>query len=181
MNWRLRFTSRLATAVTTQLPELKIAFQFFRAMPAVLNIPNRSLFIKLIVILLVLVLLLEFLIFDYEDDDEDESSRRLFDPFQNHVGDVRFAADGGRIPDEFGVFLRRIAPRRPAGGQALLDDPSRLAEQNRNVFLRVQPIADEKWHHHQVFRFRQRITISDARRLFEKNPVDAGINFPGAD
>ena len=46
MNFRLLFKSRLATAVTTQLPELKIAFQFFRPMLAVLKNPNRSFFIN---------------------------------------------------------------------------------------------------------------------------------------
>jgi hypothetical protein len=33
--------SRLATATTIPLPELRIACQFFRAMPAVLRIPQR--------------------------------------------------------------------------------------------------------------------------------------------
>jgi hypothetical protein len=46
MNWRLRFTSRLATAETTQLPELKTAFQFVRPMLAVLRNPIRNLFIN---------------------------------------------------------------------------------------------------------------------------------------
>src|ERR1035437_1723922 len=46
MYLRLLFTSRLATAVTTQLPELKIAFQFFLPIPAVLKNPMRSFFIK---------------------------------------------------------------------------------------------------------------------------------------
>jgi hypothetical protein len=38
--------SRLATAATTQLPELKIAFQFFRPMLAVLKTPMRSGFME---------------------------------------------------------------------------------------------------------------------------------------
>jgi hypothetical protein len=46
MNWRLRSTSRLATAETTQLPELKTAFQFCRPMSAVLRNPIRNLFIN---------------------------------------------------------------------------------------------------------------------------------------
>jgi hypothetical protein len=45
MNWRLRAASRLATAVTTELPLSRMARQFFRAMPAVLKMPQRSLFI----------------------------------------------------------------------------------------------------------------------------------------
>jgi hypothetical protein len=46
MNWRLRFTSRLATAEMTQFPELKTAFQFVRPMLAVLKNPIRSFFIN---------------------------------------------------------------------------------------------------------------------------------------
>src|SRR5258708_35300198 len=47
MNSRLFCTSRLATAETTQLPEFKIAFQFFLPMPAALKNPMRSCFINL--------------------------------------------------------------------------------------------------------------------------------------
>src|ERR1035437_8669960 len=46
MNLRLFVTSRLATAAMTQLPELKMACQFFLPMPAVLKNPMRSFFIK---------------------------------------------------------------------------------------------------------------------------------------
>ena len=42
---RLRSASRLATAVTMALPELKMAFQFCRPILAVLKNPNRSCFI----------------------------------------------------------------------------------------------------------------------------------------
>src|SRR6185503_15592836 len=43
MNWRLRSTSRLATATTVELPVLRMAFQFLRAICAVLRMPQRSL------------------------------------------------------------------------------------------------------------------------------------------
>ena len=43
MNFKLRAASRLATAVTTELPLSRMARQFFRAMPAVPKIPQRSL------------------------------------------------------------------------------------------------------------------------------------------
>ena len=45
MNLRLRAASRLATAVTTESPLSRMARQFFRAMSAVLKMPQRSLFI----------------------------------------------------------------------------------------------------------------------------------------
>ena len=64
-------------------------------MLAVLKNPIRNSLINLIVILLILVLLLEFFDYENEDDDEDESSRHLNHPLQNHVGQVRFAADSG--------------------------------------------------------------------------------------
>ena len=44
MNCRHFFRERLATAETTALPEWKIAFQFFRPIPAVLKNPTRSFF-----------------------------------------------------------------------------------------------------------------------------------------
>ena len=49
MNWRLVLTSRLATAATTALPEWKMAFQFFRPIPAVLKNPILSFFINAMV------------------------------------------------------------------------------------------------------------------------------------
>src|ERR1700694_3711935 len=45
MNRRLRSTSRLATATTVELPVLRMAFQFLRAICAVLRMPQRSLFV----------------------------------------------------------------------------------------------------------------------------------------
>src|SRR5208282_3797914 len=107
-------------------------------------------------------------------------SNRLAHTLQNHVGNVRLGADGGRIPDESAVFLRWIAPRRLAGGNPLLDDPLRLAEQNRNVLLRVQTVADEKRDDNHVPRLHERVTIINARAFFEKNRVDVGANFRGA-
>ena len=51
-----------------------------------------------------------------------------------------------------------------------------FAEQQRNVLLGMQPIADEKRDDHQVFGPRQGITIGDARRFFQKNRVDVRID-----
>src|SRR5271156_7102474 len=96
MNLRLFSMSRLATAVTMQLPELKIAFQFFLPMPAVLKNPIRSFFINLF--------------------------HSFADTFQNHVGHPRIAADCGRIPDEPAVFFRRITPRWLATCNSLFND-----------------------------------------------------------
>jgi len=46
VNTRLFSASRLATAEMTQLPEFKMAFQFFLPMPAVLKKPTRNFFIN---------------------------------------------------------------------------------------------------------------------------------------
>ena len=67
----------------------------------------------------------------------------------------RFGADGGRIPDEFAVAFGGIAPGRLAGGKTFFHDAFRFAEQNRNVFLRVHAVADEKRHDDDIFRLRQ--------------------------
>ncbi len=88
---------------------------------------------------------------------------------------MRFAADGRRIPDESTVFFRRIAPCGLAGGQALGHHRLRLTQQNRDVLLRMQSVADEKRHHHQVLCPRQRITIGNTRQFLQINRVDAGI------
>ncbi len=74
-------------------------------------------------------------------------------------------------------LLGAPASRRLAGGKALLDRPFRLAEQNRNVRLRVQAVADEKRDDDQVPGLRERITFANARAFFEKNRADGGINF----
>src|SRR5579884_1614750 len=42
MNWRARSGSRLATATSAELPALRIAFQFLRAIWAVPRIPQRQ-------------------------------------------------------------------------------------------------------------------------------------------
>jgi len=67
----------------------------------------------------------------------------------------------GSVPtaDEYQTvsrFLRRVSPCRLAAGNPLPDNPLRLAEQNRNVLLRVQAVADEKWHDDHVLGLRKR-------------------------
>src|SRR6185295_19830982 len=54
--------------------------------------------------------------------------RRFSHAFQNHFRNQWFAADAGRIPDEFAVPLRRIAPDGLTTFQALPHDAFRLAE-----------------------------------------------------
>ena len=94
---------------------------------------------------------------------------------------MRLAADGRRIPDQFAVFFRRIAPRRLAGGEPLLNGRPRFAEQNRNVLLRVQTVADEKRHDDQIFRLREPIAFGNARVFFKENRVDAAVKIQRAD
>ena len=40
----------------------------------------------------------------------------------------------------------------------------------------MQTVTDEKRHNDQVFRHRELIAIGDARRFFQKNRADAGVN-----
>ena len=172
MNSRLRSRSRLATAVTTALPELKMAFQFFRPMPAVLKNPIRSFFINFELLVLVPPRFIS-----NEDDHEDDAPAASRTRSKITSARCGSRADGGRIPDQFAVLFRRIAPGRLAGGKPLLERPLRFAEQNRNVLLRVQAVADEKRHDDQIFRLRERIAFGNARAFFKENRVDLRVKI----
>ncbi len=74
----------------------------------------------------------------------------LFHPFQDHIGNMRFAPDTGRVPDPLALLFRWIAPCRQPLLEPLLHDAPRFAEHHRDVFKGMQAVADKKWNHHNV-------------------------------
>src|ERR1039458_3423038 len=148
MNSRLFFTSRLATAAMTQLPEFKTAFQFFLPMPAVLKNPMRSFFINFWSAEHCSARLCS----DIRLPSKARRSSGFAHAFQNHICQQRLGADGRRIPEKFSMLFRRVAPGRLTDGVTIFHETFRFAEQHRDVLDRMQPVADEKWHHDAAFR-----------------------------
>src|ERR1035441_3776152 len=136
MNSRLFFTSRLATAATTQLPEFKTAFQFFLPMSAVLKNPMRSFFINFWSAEHCSARLCS----DIRLPSKARRSSGFAHAFQNHVSQQRLGADGRRIPEKSAVLFCRIAPRRLTDGVTLFHDTFRFAEKHWDVLDRVQPV-----------------------------------------
>ncbi len=88
-------------------------------MLAVLKNPNRSFFIRFSIVILLDLDLEPF--FDYEDEEDNGDEFFAASPTRSKITSAMCGsgADGGRIPDQLAVFLRRIAPRRLAGGKTL--------------------------------------------------------------
>src|SRR6267378_4421124 len=71
-------------------------------------------------------------------------SRPLPHPLQNHIRNMRLAADARAVPNQLPMFLGRIAPGWLPALQPFLHHPPRFAQHFRYVLERVQPVADEK-------------------------------------
>ena len=102
---------------------------------------------------------------------------RFADSFKDHVGDVRFRADGGRVPDKFAVSRGRVAPGRLAAVEAVANNFSRLAEHHGNVLEGMQAVADEERDHNNPFGPRHLVTVADAGILLHECRVDFGVKI----
>src|SRR5271156_3186344 len=78
------------------------------------------------------------------------ASSGLSNELQDDVGKVRFAADAGGVPDFFAVALGRVAPGWLALLHTIPHDALGQAQHHRDVFVRVQAVADEKGHHDNI-------------------------------
>ena len=94
-------------------------------------------------------------------------------PFQNHVGQQRLACRRRRIPDQFAVFFRRIAPGRLAGGKPLLA-PSVPASPSKTGMSSCvcNPSLMKNGTTTRFFVCAIWITIGNARAFFQENRVD---------
>ena len=105
----------------------------------------------------------------------------LAHPLQDHVRNVRFAADSRGVPHELSFFFSRIAPGGLAAFEPALHRFLRLAEHHRNVLVGMQPVADEEGNQDNVPSARQAVAIPDARFFFHENRVDLGVKILRAD
>ena len=93
---------------------------------------------------------------------------------------MRLAPDARRVPHALAVLLRWIPPRRLPAAKTLLHHALRLAEHHRNILERMQPIADEKRHHHDVLRPRDFVTPRDLRLLLHERRMHLAEQFARA-
>src|SRR5689334_17903723 len=100
---------------------------------------------------------------------------------KNHIDDVRFVADGGRIPHEFVVLLSWIEPGRLAAFEPLANLLRGFTKHRWNVFVGMQAVADEERYDDNVFRARQTVTITDARFFFHEHGVNLPVELSRAD
>ena len=138
MNLRLFCASRLATAETTAVAGMENGLPVFPADAGGAQESDAEFFHK-------------YLIFRSSCSISFTAASR---PTRSKIT----SASSGSVPTDgeyqtsLPSLLGRVAPRRLAGGEALLHDPFRFAEQHRNVLDRVQSVADEKRHDDDVFR-----------------------------
>ena len=103
------------------------------------------------------------------------------DAVEDDVGNMGFIADAAGVPEEFAFFLRGIAPCGLAFLKAFLHDALGFAEHDRDVFIGVEPIADEKRNHDDVAGLGNLVAISDAGFFFHENGIDFVVFTKGAD
>src|SRR5437870_980435 len=97
---------------------------------------------------------------------------------ENNFRKLRISANARGVPNQLSLFLRGISPSMLASLQPLSDDAFRLSKQNRNIFLRVQAVADKKGDHNHISRLGQFIAMSDARLFFQVHCMDGCIEIP---
>ena len=99
---------------------------------------------------------------------------KLPDLSQDDIGDKGLRADGRGVPESSMILDMGIR-------KTLFPDIVGQPEQNRNIFVRVESIGDEKWHDNDVGAIGQGSPILDERRLLHQDGLTIGVEAASPD
>src|SRR5688500_9283495 len=103
------------------------------------------------------------------------------DAFEDDVWEVGFAADAGGVPDKLAFFFGGVAPGGLTFCKTPLDDAFRFAEHDRDVFVRMEAVADEEGDNDDVAGGSHGVAIADAGGFFHEYGMDFGVNAADPD